>query len=45
VFDLIAETAVHEDLRIEGVYATQADIPQHVNDNDDDYWIDDVTLV
>ena len=45
VFDLIAETAVHEDLRIQGVYATQADIPQHVIDDDDNYWIDDVTLV
>jgi hypothetical protein len=27
------------------VYATQEDIPQSVQDNDDDFWIDDVTLV
>jgi len=45
VFDLTAETAVHEDLRIEGVYATQGDISQHVNEHDDDYWVDSVTLV
>ena len=45
VFDLTAETAVHEDLRIQGVYASQADIPDSVNDHDDDFWIDDVTLV
>ena len=45
VFDLVAETAVHEDLRIQGVYASQADIPDSVNDHDDDFWIDDVTLV
>ena len=45
VFDLAAETAVLEDLCIVGIYATQDDIPQHVNDHDDDFWIDDLTLV
>ena len=45
VFDLISETAVHEDLRIQGVYASQADMPDSVNDHEDDFWIDDVTLV
>ena len=45
VFDLVAESAVLEDLKLVGVYATQGDIPQSVHDNDDDYWIDDVTLV
>ena len=45
VLDLVAENAVHEDFHIQGIYATQADIPQSVTDNDDDYWIDDVTLV
>jgi len=45
VFDLAAETAVMEDLRIVGIYAREDDIPQSVNDHDDDFWIDDVTLV
>jgi hypothetical protein len=45
VFDLIAESAVLEDLKLVGVYATHGDIPQFVHENDDDYWIDDVTLV
>ena len=45
VFDLVAESAVLEDLKLVGVYATHGDIPQSVHDNDDDYWIDDVTLV
>ena len=45
VFNLVAETAVHEDLRIQGIYATQGDIPPEINENDDDYWIEDITLV
>jgi hypothetical protein len=45
VFDLTSETAVMEDLRLVGVYAREDDIPQSVHDNDDDFWIDDVTLV
>ena len=45
VFDLVAESAVLEDLKLVGVYASEDDIPQSVHDNDDDYWIDDVTLV
>ena len=45
VFDLTAETAVTEDLKLVGIYASEGDIPQHVNDHDDDFWIDDVTLV
>jgi hypothetical protein len=45
VFDLIAESAVLDDLKLVGVYGTQNDIPQSIHDNDDDYWIDDVTLV
>ena len=45
VFDLVAETAVMEDLKLVGIYAREEDIPQSVHDHDDDYWIDDVTLV
>jgi hypothetical protein len=45
VLDLVSETAVVEDLKIVGIYATQGDIPDAVNEHDDDYWIDDVTLV
>jgi hypothetical protein len=45
VFDLTAETAVTEDLKLVGIYAREDDIPQSVHDNDDDFWIDDVTLV
>jgi len=45
VLDLTAETAVTEDLKIVGIYATQDDIPQSVADNDDDFWMDDITLV
>jgi len=45
VFDLTAETAVTEDLKLVGIYVREDDIPQSVHDNDDDFWIDDVTLV
>lgn len=45
VFDLAAETAVMDDLKLVGIYAREDDIPQSVHDHDDDYWIDDVTLV
>ena len=45
VFDLTAEDAVHEDLKLVGIYATQDDIPDLVDDHEDDFWIDDVTLV
>lgn len=45
VFDLVSESAVLDDLHIVGIYERQEDIPQSVNDRDDDYWIDDVTLV
>lgn len=45
VFDLTAEDAVHEDLRIQGVYASQSEIPDTVNDRVDDFWIEDITVV
>jgi hypothetical protein len=45
VLDLTAEDAVHEDLRIQGVYASQADMPDSVSEHEDDFWIDDVTVV
>lgn len=45
VFDLASETAVLDDLKLVGVYATQDDIPDSVNEHEDDYWIDDITLV
>ena len=45
VFNLISESAVLDDLKLEGIYGTQDEIPQHVDDNQDDYWMEDVTLV
>jgi hypothetical protein len=45
VFDLAEETAVTDDLKLVGIYATQADMPDSVNQHEDDYWVEDVTLV
>jgi hypothetical protein len=45
VFDLTAETAVMEDLKLVGIFVREDDIPQSVHDHEDDYWIDDVTVV
>ena len=45
VLDLTEEDAVHETLRIQGEYATEADIPDWVNDRVDDFWIDTITVV
>ena len=45
VLNLVSETAVLEELKVEGVYPTQDVLPQHVDDNEDDYWIEDITLV
>ena len=45
VFDIAEETAFTDDLKLVGIYATQADMPDSVNQHEDDYWIDDVTLV
>lgn len=45
VINLVSETAVLDELKVEGVYATQDPLPQHIDDNEDDYWIEDITLV
>jgi hypothetical protein len=45
VFDLAAEDAVHEDLKLVGIYASHSEIPDSVNDHEDDFWIDDITVV
>ena len=45
VFDLTEETAVTDDLKLVGIYASQSEMPDFVNEHEDDYWIDDITLV